>query len=181
MVKEIDKFTIIKAQRGSKRAFKALYDHYAPSVWRLSYRYCNGEQDLAGEIVQNVFVKVHRALHTFNHQSAFSTWLYRITYNAAMQVHGERTKWQRTMVPLEDTNIGFQDKDAYETHQQAEQILQLLSSEERFLVTAREVDGLSYQELASITGEAQGALRTRLFRIKASVRERFLKEQQRTA
>ena len=179
-MKEIDRFTITKAQRGSKRAFKALYDHYAPSVWRLSYRSCNGETEAAKEIVQDVFVKVHKALHTFNHQAAFSTWLYRITYNAAMQFHGVRTKWQRQTVPLENTNLGSEDKNNYETRQQADQILQMLSTEERFLLTAREVDGLSYGELSAITGEAEGALRTRLSRLKVSIRERILQKEKRT-
>ncbi|KMQ50243.1 RNA polymerase sigma factor RpoE [Chitinispirillum alkaliphilum] len=180
-MKEIEKEIIIKAQRGNTKAFRELYDFYAPTVWRLCYRSANGVQQAAEEIVQDVFIKVHKSLKTFNHKAAFSTWLYRITFNAAMQFHGKTALWRRNMLPFEENVMGEEHNDRLELQEQVKNILQPLSREERFLLTAREVEGFTYEDLSVISGESEGALRTKISRLKNTIRKRLLTLEKRTA
>ncbi|MDG5814071.1 sigma-70 family RNA polymerase sigma factor [Chitinispirillales bacterium ANBcel5] len=172
---EIEETTLAAAQRGSQKAFRKLYDYYAPLVWRLCYRASNGEKRIAEEIMQDVFIKVHRSLNSFRGNSAFSTWLFRVTYNATMEYHSKITRWNRFNKPLEEDLVGEQRQDTLEAQQQIQLILEPLSSEERFLLTAREVEGLTYDELAVIIGESEGALRTKVSRLKTSIKNRLQK------
>jgi RNA polymerase sigma-70 factor (ECF subfamily) len=173
-VTEIDEFTLEQARRGSKKAFRSLYRHYSPFVWRLCFRSSNGDTLRAEEITQNTFVKIHRYLPDFSGNSALSTWIYTVTFNCVNEYFAKLTKYNNRNVLLDEESVGSaSDYLPYENRQLVSQILKDLSEKERFLLTAREVDGLSYEELAVITGEPEGTLRTRLSRLKSDIRKRI--------
>ncbi len=170
---EIDNDILLLAQKGNRKAFQCLYKHYSPFIWRLCFRATNGEKGTAEEIMQNVFIKVHRSLPSFSRGSALSTWLYTVAYSMVNEHFRKKSRDAQGKVQFDEAfhNKG-ETKDSYADQQLVSRILESLSQQDRFLLTAREVDGLSYEELAAITDEAQGALRTRLCRLKSEIRKR---------
>jgi RNA polymerase sigma-70 factor (ECF subfamily) len=168
---ELDDITVRQAQSGDKKAFKVLYDWYVPFVWRIAFKMGQSE-DLAQEIVQETFIRIHASLKQFKAQSALSTWIYRIVYNAANSSLSKMTKF-KIIEPYEDIMAGSYRSDSYDDKELMDKILSTLSPQDRFLLIAREVDSLSFEELASITNESSGSLRTRLSRLKEKIREQF--------
>jgi len=174
-VTEIDEITLEQVRRGNRRAFGSFYKHYSPFVWRLCFRSSNGDSQSAQEIMQNTFVKAHRFIGGFSKNSALSTWLYTITYSCINEYFAKVTKYNSRNIEFNDefTTGSASQHLPYENRQLVAAILKDLSEKERFLLTAREVDGLSYEELAIITKEPEGTLRTRLSRLKTDIRKRI--------
>jgi RNA polymerase sigma-70 factor, ECF subfamily len=171
-MEELDRFTIEKAARGNEMAFRRLYDHYAPFVWRVAYRSAGGDRTIAEEIVQETFIRVSRSLKSFAADSSLGTWIYRIAYNAGMTLLTQQQRQRESTVPfVEELAVGPRTADRYETKELVNLLLDELQADERFILVAREVDGLSFEEIAEITGKTSEALRTRMFRIKAKVKE----------
>ncbi|MBD3316348.1 MAG: sigma-70 family RNA polymerase sigma factor [Chitinivibrionales bacterium] len=171
MMKEIDELTIKAAAKDQKGAFKRIYDHYAPFVWNVVYRTVRGDTDAAKEIMQDTFVKLHGSLNAFRFNAAFSTWLYRIAWNATMTHMAKRRRERERYVPLDPETPGPGRSGGFEAREAVSGILKKLTPEERFLLVSREVQGVSFEELAKITGRKEGALRTRLHRIRGAVRK----------
>jgi RNA polymerase sigma-70 factor (ECF subfamily) len=168
---ELDDITVRQAKSGDKNAFKALYDWYAPFVWRIAFKMGQNEE-LAQEIVQETFIRIYASLKHFKAQSALSTWIYRIVYNAANSSLSKMAKL-KMIEPYEDTMAGSLRSDTYDEKELMDRILSTLTPQDRFLLIAREVDSLSFEELASITNESSGSLRTRLSRLKEKIRGQF--------
>lgn len=168
-MKELDSITLHRAIKGDRKAFKALYDHYSPFVWRVVYKMVSGDQNLAQELLQETFVKLHRSISNFRGESGVSTWIYRIAYNLAITAFNQRKRF----VVLDETEkalAGNARTDSYDNSEFIKKVLAELNADDRFLLVTREVDGLSYDDIAEITGQNEGALRTRLHRIKEQLR-----------
>jgi RNA polymerase sigma-70 factor (ECF subfamily) len=180
-MEEIDDITLEQAMRGSDAAFRRLYEHYSAFVWRLCYRSSNGDAACAEEIMQNAFVKVHRYLDSFSRGSTFSTWLYSVAYHCVNEYFAKAARYRLRNVPLDD-EAGLPGAGAgggrvpYEDKQFVSRVLAPLSETDRFMLVAREVEGISYEELAGIMGVKEGTLRTRMVRLKADIRERLEKQ-----
>ena len=173
-MEEIDDITLERAKRGNSAAFRSLYAHYSGFVWRLCFRSSNGDASCAEEIMQNTFVKVHRYLGSFSRNSAFSTWLYKVAYHCVNEYFAKASRHNaRTVQFDEEYMAGSEPRQPYEDRELVARILAPLTESERFLLTAREVDGMSYEELAEIMGAKEGALRTRLARLKADIKKRL--------
>ena len=175
-MQEIDDLTLEKAARGDRRAFKSLYDLYAPFLWKVLFPISGRDMTTARELLQDTFVKVYESLRQFKGESALSTWLYRIAYTTAM-AHARKRKNRFRFQPYDDTLGGNNRTDTYDDRQLARKVLDGLSTDERFLLIAREIDGISFDDLSRITGQKSGALRTRLHRLKGSIRQSFPQEQ----
>src|SRR3954470_16192084 len=78
-----DKSLIARAVAGERSAARTLYDRHAPRVYRLAFRMC-GDRDLASDLTQDVFVRVFRQLAQFRGESAFTTWLHRVTVTTCL-------------------------------------------------------------------------------------------------
>lgn len=167
---DCDRFTVERAAKGEEKAFRQLYDHYAPFVWRIVYRTAGSDKAAAEDIVQDTFIRIFRALKTFNHSSSLGTWIYRIAFNTAASAMAKRLRLKAVTVPFEDErhSSGFRT-DSYDTKEAVEKLLAQLPLEDRFLVVAREIDAMTFEEIAAITGKTSESLRTRMSRIK----ERF--------
>jgi len=176
---EIDDITLEQAKRGSDAAFRRLYGHYSSFVWRLCYRSSNGDTACAEEIMQNTFVKVHRYLGGFLRGSTFSTWLYSVTYHCINEYFAKLARQKARNVPFDD-EVGLATETGgrvpYEDKEIVAKVLAPLSEDDRFMLMAREVEGVPYEELAGIMGVKVGALRTRMARLKADIRERLEKQ-----
>jgi len=170
---EIDQLTIRQAVRGDEKAFRRVYDHYSPFLWKVIFRTVNGEREAASEILQDSFIRMWKGMRGFSSQSAFSTWACSIAYNAARTYLTKRkVRWERGGELTEEAG-GRTGPDRTEQRDAVERILAGLTPDERFLLTSTAVTGLGFDELSAATGVAAGALRTRLHRIRERVRKEF--------
>ena len=163
--REIDYELVLRAQRGDKRAFGLLVDKYQRKLARLLSRMVRDQTEIE-DIVQEAFIKAYRALPNFRGDSAFYTWLYRIGINTAKNylVSMGRRPTVSSNVEIEDAE-NFDDGDELRTMETPEsamatkQIAQTvndtvasLPEELRTAITLREIEGLSYEEIATVDG-----------------------------
>lgn len=167
---ECDRITVERAAKGDRNACKRLYDHYAPFVWRIVFRTVQGNRCIAEDVVQETFVRIYRSLKSFNHASSLGTWIYRIAFNTAASSLAKQLRFRATTVPFEDERhgAGFRT-DGYDNREAVQKLLAQLPAEDRFLLVAREIDGMSFSEIALITGKTSDSLRTRMSRIKEKI------------
>lgn len=174
-MQELDDITLKRVTRGDRRAFKKLYDHYAPFIWKVLFPMSNRDINTARELTQDTFVKAYKAAGSFKGNSAFSTWLYRIAYSAAMEYYRKiKTVPSGSIDP--DLLSGNDSTETFDNKEIAARILTSLSTEDRFLIVSREINAVSFEELETVTGIKSGALRTRLHRLKESIRNAFPEE-----
>ncbi len=153
--------TLVRAaQRGDRTAFRQLYERHKQRVFRTAHRLL-GDRAQAEDILQEVFVTVYRRLGTFDFRSAFATWCYRITVNICydvMRKQERRAKYHAFDIDLEASDDLLQasastqpDREVrrYEVQRYIEHALQQLSPDQRATFVLREVEGLSYDEIAS--------------------------------
>ena len=180
--RERDHELVLLAQRGDKRAFGMLVDKYQRKLSRLLSRMVRDQSEIE-DIVQDTFIKAYRALPNFRGDSAFYTWLYRIGINTAKNhlVSLGRRPTVSTGVEVEDAE-NFDDGDELRTMETPEssmmtkQIAQTvndtvasLPEELRTAITLREIEGLSYEEIAIIMNCPIGTVRSRIFRARDTI------------
>jgi len=184
--REIDHELVLRAQRGDKRAFSMLVDKYQRKLARLLSRMVRDQSEIE-DIVQDTFIKAYRALPNFRGDSAFYTWLYRIGINTAKNylVSLKRRPSVSTGIELEDAE-NFEDGDELRTMETPEsslmtkQIAQTvndtvagLPEELRTAITLREIEGLSYEEIAQVMNCPVGTVRSRIFRAREAIAQRL--------
>lgn len=181
MSAEADALLVREAQGGSRVAFDMLVLKYQRRVERLLSRSVRDPADVA-DLCQETFLAAYRALPAFRGDSAFYTWLYRIAINAA-QRHRSR---QRPVESLDDDGGTFGTEAAPSDHATPEALLasrQLatgldeavaaLADDQRRALLLREVDGLSYDEIADLMDCPPGTVRSRIFRAREAVAARL--------
>ena len=184
--RDIDRELVARAQRGDKRAFELLVEKYQRKLARLLSRFIRDPAEVE-DVAQEAFIKAYRALPAFRGDSAFYTWLYRIGINTAknyLVAMGRRAP-TTTDIEAEDAE-GFEDGDQLRdlntpenemmSRQVAEtvnQTLQELPEELRTAITLREIEGLSYEEIANIMNCPIGTVRSRIFRAREAIAERL--------
>ena len=173
-MKELDEITIKSAAKGDKKSFKKVYDHYSSFVWKVIFRTVNGDREAAEKILQDVFIKVYRKLSSFKFSASFSTWLYRTTYNETLQYLNKKKKQKERVVPFNDSHGKEEKNEPYENRELVSMILKKLTPNERFLLVAREVNDIPFEDLAEITGQKAGALRTQLHRLKENIKSHYI-------
>ena len=181
----VDQELVERVQAGDKRAFDLLVLKYQRKVQRLVSRFVrdSGEVD---DVVQEAFIKAYRALPTFRGDAAFYTWIYRIAINCAKNYLASPA---RRIVPASDLmseddedmesferNDGLHDvatPDAeYASKQIAEAVnraMAALPDDLRTAVTLREIEGLSYEEIAEAMDCPIGTVRSRIFRAREAI------------
>src|SRR6202048_2559687 len=171
-----------RVQRGDKGAFDALVLKYQHNLVKLVIRYVRNPAE-AEDIAQEAFIKAYRALPQFRGDSAFYTWLYRIAVNTAknyLATQGRRAPTS-TEADAEEAET-FADADQLrdintpESMLMSKQIAQtvnaamaLLPEELRVAITLREIEGLSYEEIAEMMGCPIGTVRSRIFRAREAI------------
>ncbi|HEV8520421.1 MAG TPA: RNA polymerase sigma factor RpoE [Burkholderiales bacterium] len=184
--REVDRQLVERAQRGDKKAFELLVVKYQRKLARLLSRFIRDASEVE-DVTQETFIKAYRALPTFRGDSAFYTWLYRIGINTAKNYLVAVGRRAPTMTGVdneeaEDIEQGEQLKDLNTPENQmisrqvAETVnstLQELPEELRTAITLREIDGLSYEEIAQIMNCPIGTVRSRIFRAREAIAERL--------
>ena len=174
MIEEKD--LIRRAGQGDSDAFHQLVETYQAPVYRLALRMCGGDAALAEDAAQEAFLAAWRGLPRFRGDSRFSTWLYRLTTNAAIDWL-RREKRHRGMddvteLELPDDGPSPQDQaEQAETQQAVRRALGQLSEEHRQVLLLRYMQELDYAEIAAALEISEGTVKSRISRAKMRLRE----------
>ena len=166
---------IAQAKKGDADAFAFLVETYETSVYRLALRMCGNAHD-AEEVAQEAFVAAWKGLPAFRGESKFSSWLYQLTTNAAIDFL-RREKRHRAAVPIEDEpepatpDTPQQAMEESEVRQALQQALDTLTPEHREIFLLRQMRQLSYEEIGRLLGLESGTVKSRLSRAKKQLRE----------
>jgi RNA polymerase sigma-70 factor (ECF subfamily) len=168
---------------GEERAFQELVDRYQTRLLNFIFRTI-GDRERAEDLVQEVFIRVYRHIHRFDHSKKFSTWIYTIASNLAKNELRNRSRnplvffqtlkrdWQQE----EDRPLQFEDSssrpdDMYRKRhlrELVEESVDQLPEHHRQVFVLRELEGKSYEEIADITGCNLGTVKSRLNRARNS-------------
>lgn len=160
---------------GDASAFEELVRTYEAPVYRLALRMCGGRAEDAQEVAQEAFLAAWRGLPRFRGQCRFSSWLYKLTANAAVD-HLRREKRRPAAVPLEnagepvDPHTPQEELERRELHRAVQQALDRLTPEHREVLLLRQMQGLSYQEIGAALSLEEGTVKSRLSRAKRQLR-----------
>ena len=170
---------ISRARGGDREAFGALVEQYRDNVYRLAYRMCGNAYD-ADEAAQEAFVAAWRALPNFRGDAKFSTWLYRLTTNAAIDVMRREKRHQTVgngeMVDLADDADSPQETvERTEQQEAVQKALATLSEEYREVLLLRYMEELDYAEIAEVLQLPSGTVKSRINRAKAALKAALLK------
>ena len=163
-----------RAQQGDSEAFRLLVEAYQTQVYRLALRLCG--EAAADDVTQEAFLAAWRALPEFRGTCRFSTWLYRLTTNAAIDWL-RREKRHRGMddvteLELPDDGPGPQDQaEQAEAQQAVRRALSRLSEEHRQVLLLRYMQELDYAEIAAALEISEGTVKSRISRAKMRLRE----------
>lgn len=174
-----------RVQKGDRRAFDLLVRKYQHRVLGLIGRYINDWAE-AQDVAQDAFIRAYRAIPNFRGESAFYTWLYKIAVNTAKNhLVSQRRRPQGADVELEDAvylESASRLKDSstperellrQEIEQNVFAAVESLPEDLRMAITLREVDGLSYEQIAEVMNCPIGTVRSRIFRARDAIDQRI--------
>ena len=184
-----DDHTLVqRARSGDERAFRLLVERYQKKVYAVALGMVKDREE-AMDVVQEAFVKVHRSLDTFKADATFYTWLYRITVNVCIDVIRRRGAMRTDSVEF-DERIGHDLAEANlgaissqlgsnpeksvlqrELGEKIQEALEQIPEKHRAILLLRELDGLSYEELAQVLEIPKGTVMSRLFHARAKVQK----------
>ena len=176
-----DQQLVERVQQGDKNAFNLLVTRYQHKVMHLVSRYVKNTGDVA-DVTQDAFIKAYRSLPTFRGDSAFSTWLYRIAVNSAKNyLVAIGRKPPASDVDAEEADY-YDGSDALKEHSSPERsvlsdeleatlfrAMEKLPDDLRMAITLREIEGLSYEEIANVMACPVGTVRSRIFRAREAI------------
>lgn len=183
--REIDQQIVERVQRGDKQAFGLLVIKYQRKLGRLISQFIRDSSEVE-DVTQEAFIKAYRALPSFRGDSAFYTWLYRIGINTAKNFlvsQGRRAPTNTLSVDSEDAENyeeggNLRELNTPESELMSKQIAQTvnltldgLPEELRTAIILREIEGLSYEEIASVMNCPIGTVRSRIFRAREAISE----------
>jgi len=180
-----DLLLVERARAGDQRAFELLVIKYQRRVERLVGRMVR-DVDLVPDIAQETFIRAYRALHQFRGDAQFYTWLYRIAVNTAkkflLELKHDPTVSESALASKDEDDETFISRNEPSTEESPESLLAAkeisevinavlaeLPDDLRQAITLREMEGLSYEDIAAIMGCPIGTVRSRIFRAREAV------------
>ena len=179
--REIDQALVVRVQQGDKKAFDLLVLKYQLRLSKLVSRFLRNQSDVP-DVVQEAFIKAYRALPNFRGESAFYTWLYRIAINTAKNhLVAQSRKSPANSIDVQDAEdygasewlkeFASPEREALASELEAtiHQAMGDLPSDLREAITLREIEGLSYEDIAAIMDCPIGTVRSRIFRAREAI------------
>ncbi|HUJ86362.1 MAG TPA: RNA polymerase sigma factor RpoE [Burkholderiales bacterium] len=184
--RDIDSQLVARAQRGDKRAFELLVEKYQRKLARLLSRFVRDPAEVE-DVTQEAFIKAYRALPGFRGDSAFYTWLYRIGINTAKnylialgrraptstEVGAEEAEGYDDAERLRDIDTPESQLLSKEIAQTMNATIEELPEELRTAIQLREIEGMSYEDIAQIMNCPIGTVRSRIFRAREAIAEKL--------
>jgi RNA polymerase sigma-70 factor, ECF subfamily len=169
---------------GREASFEELVRRYQRPIAAYVYRMV-GDYDAALDLTQEVFIKVYNSLARYRSEFKFSTWIYKIAHNAAidhLRRHAVREQALTSGVDGESREVTIesrrltpeQESERKERRSEIESVVQLLPAAYRELIVLRHSQDLSYDEIAEVTGLPLGTVKNRLFRAREAMRDHLL-------
>ena len=178
-LKELPDSEVVAAYlQGTTRAFDEIVDRYQKRLLNFVFRTI-GDRERAEDLVQEVFIRVHRHLHRFDQEKKFSTWIYTIASNLAKNELRNRSRsplvlfqtirknWEADHRPLQFEDRHYRPEDLYRKRHLRELVewaVEQLPEHHRVVFILRELEGKSYEEIAEITACNLGTVKSRLNR-----------------
>ncbi len=180
-------------QAGDMAAFDQLVVKHKDKLFNMVY-WLLGDYQEANDCAQEIFIKVFKSIKKFRFESSFSTWLYRIAINTCRnKLKSSAYRWKKKTVSLENPESSKQGNRSYEIQngspspenklEKKERIMLIqkavnaLPQEQNRVVVLRDIQGLSYQEIADITGLNLGTVKSRLARARMELRNKLNRTQ----
>jgi len=177
---------VLSARRGDAEAFRTLFERYHRRAYALAFGVVR-HQDDALDVVQDAFIKAHKYLDKFEGNSSFYTWLYRIVMNLAI----DHLRKHRRVKPVELDESKLDDGDDSlmprilgenpgrslmdkQIRARIDQALAELSENHRAVIVMRELEGLSYEEMAQAMACSKGTIMSRLFHARKNMQKRLV-------
>ncbi len=184
--REVDLALVERVRRGERHAFDLLVIKYQRKIMRLLSRMIHDPAEIE-DVAQEAFIKAYRALPQFRGESAFYTWLYRIALNTARNWQAASFRRPATVTPLEnedgetfDQIDGLSDHSTPESLMASRQVAQAvneaideLPDDLRAAIVLREIEGMSYEEIASTMQCPIGTVRSRIYRAREAIAARL--------
>ncbi|HVK54379.1 MAG TPA: RNA polymerase sigma factor RpoE [Burkholderiales bacterium] len=184
--RDIDQQLVERAQRGDKKAFEMLVAKYQRKLGRLLSRLVRDPAEIE-DVTQEAFIKAYRALPAFRGESAFYTWLYRIGINTAKnylvamgrraptstEFDSEEAEGFEDGQQLRDINTPESELLTKQIAKTVNETMDTLPDELRTAIVLREIEGLSYEEIAEIMNCPLGTVRSRIFRARDAIAEKL--------
>ena len=182
---ESDRELVARVQRGDRRAFDLLVLKYQQRIAKLIGRYVQEPSDVL-DVAQETFLKAYRAIPRFRGDSAFYTWIYRIAINTAKNhLAAQARRPQESGIDATDAEqlVGAPDLKEYgtpeglalteEIQQTVIAAIEALPEDLKVAITLRELEGLSYEDIAIAMDCPIGTVRSRIFRAREAINERL--------
>ena len=179
--RSIDQKLVVRVQKGDKTAFDLLVRKYQHKVAKLISRYVRDRREVE-DVTQEALIKAYRAIGGFRGESAFYTWLYRIAVNTAKNyLESQSRRPPGSDVEIESAELiesgeGLRDQATPERQMLTNEIaatvhrvLELLPPDLRTAITLREIEGMSYEEIAEVMDCPIGTVRSRIFRAREAI------------
>ena len=184
--REVDQRLVERVQRGDKKAFELLVSKYQRKLNRLLSRFIRDPSEVE-DVAQEAFIKAYRALPSFRGDSAFYTWLYRIAVNTAKnylvaagrraptstQISSEEAESFEEGHQLRHMNTPEAELMSKQVAATVNQAMEALPDELRVAITLREIEGMSYEDIAAAMSCPIGTVRSRIFRARETIADRI--------
>jgi RNA polymerase sigma-70 factor (ECF subfamily) len=184
LTKIADAELITTALNGREESFEELVRRYQSPIVNFVYRML-GDYDASLDVTQEIFIKVYNSLARYSSEYKFTTWLYRIAHNAAIDYMRRQNPNQQSLelendegnyqLQIESPNpTPEQERERDEWRMEIESVVRCLPNNYRDLIILRHSQDLSYEEIAEITNLPLGTVKNRLFRAREMMREMFI-------
>lgn len=164
---------LAELQRGSQRAFAEVYQKFSEGV----FAYCLkilADRQLAQDVVQETFLKVQQHAHTIENNQSFRSWVFRIARNEAlMQLRKKRANGTVEDGSVWDEETPYQQVVAMEQSEAVNRMLDSLKHEYREVLVLLVYEGMSYAEIAHVTGATESSVKSRIFKARKAMIERL--------
>jgi len=165
----IDGGVIEACQQGDRAAFQLLFETYKDKVFSIAVYSSGGDRTVADDVTQQIFLKLFTAIRQFRGDSEFTTWLYRLVVNACLDERRRRRRllpWGETVAMRNTSDKKPQEKQyaRLEVREAVQAAIGELKPKFRLPILLKYIEGLSYEEIASVMGCSKGTVASRLNR-----------------